>query len=113
MWSQLETECRLTEFNAHRKAVKRELKANGLKRREAAEKAWRVAINEFPPLEAKPEYGAESEATTVEDNPAELTELIAKSSGEVSVDLTSDILWCYTNLINESVPPGKTLSPGA
>ena len=47
IWHRLEKEGRLTEFNARREKIRREHRESGLKRREAAEKAWRVAINDF------------------------------------------------------------------
>ena len=54
IWHRVKDEGRLAEFDARREEIRTELKEKGTKRKEAADQAWRIAADEFPPAESPP-----------------------------------------------------------
>ena len=54
-WHRLSAEGRLDEFNDRREEIRNELHTKGVKRKQAADDAWRLALAEFPSLPAEPE----------------------------------------------------------
>jgi hypothetical protein len=50
----LNREGRLEDFNARREQLRATLREQGMRRKEAADQAWRQALAEFPPLASDP-----------------------------------------------------------
>jgi len=98
-WHRLKREGRLEEFNARREELRAELKSKGIKRKEAAHEAWRLAIDEFPPLpEEAPED--EEEAEEQDDDPFDDVEHLLPPPRPYN---GSDTLWVYDRIGLKSI----------
>ena len=113
-WHRLKREDRLEQFNARREQLRAELKAKGMKRKEASHEAWRLAIGEFSPMsvEAAPSDGQsgnvdDASADTLGLNyPEELMPPPRPYHG-------SDILWAYDRMVLKSTSESDAPSRGA
>ena len=50
IWHRVKDEGRLAEFDARRESIRNELRQKNVPRKESADRAWRVAAEEFAPL---------------------------------------------------------------
>ena len=80
----LRREGRWAEASLRKDAIKNELRATGMPRREAGEEAWKRIAEEFPPL---PEPDATGEPNTADGDPAD-----AKKKYDAQLDRYYDIL---------------------
>ena len=110
-------EGRLEDFNARREQFRAALREQGMRRKEAADQAWRQALAEFPPLASDP--GSEPGSVEAEDGeePADdagLEEALAQfNASENEAELESDAMWVYTHLSARNLSPADAPSPGA
>ena len=110
-WHRLNDEGRLEEFNTRREQLRAELKEKGVKRKEAAHEAWRLALVEFPPLpvealeDEEQEDGEEDDPLDV-NYPEELMPPPRPYNG-------SDTLWAYDHMVLKSTLETDAPSRGA
>jgi hypothetical protein len=94
----LNREGRLEGFNARREELRAALREQGMRRKEAADEAWRQALAEFPPLASDPG----------------LKEALARcDASENEAELENDAMWVYTHLSARNLSPVDASSPGA
>ena len=111
-WHRLKREGRLEQFNARREQLRAELRAQGMKRKEASHEAWRLAIEEFPPLPV--------EASDVEDQGRDDDEQDNPLHWDYPAELMppprpyhgSDILWAYDRMVLKSTLESDAPSRG-
>ena len=105
-WRRLKREGRLDEFSARREVLRNDLRKKGMKRKQAAHEAWRIALAEFPPLQTDGLVDDELEN--------------AQSCQEVQDSLpppppyeSSDTIWVYHHIPLISTQQSDAPSPGA
>ena len=91
----LRNECRWDEASKFRDEARQRLRTGGKSKQEAAEEAWALMAQEFPPLVSTT---LEDDALTSLDD-LDPEELAALADG-LHTDLARDVLWVYANLDN-------------
>ena len=110
-------EGRLEDFNARGEDRRAALREQGMRRKEAADEAWRQALAGFPPLASDP--GSEPGPVEAEEGeePADdagLEEALARfDASENEAELEHDAMWVYPHLSARNLSPSDALSPGA
>ena len=101
-WHRLEREGRLDAFNTRREQIRSELKTTGMKRKQAAHEAWRLALDEFPPLPVEaPELEDQDQDDGEEDDPLDQDDLEERLPPPPPYD-GSDMMWVYHRMPAQS-----------
>ena len=110
-WHRLNREDRLDAFNTRREQIRSELKAKGTKRKQAAHEAWRLALDEFPPLPV------EETPADDQDEDEDAVEWWQKYPEEkmrpVPPYENNDVLWAYHHMVRKSTQASDAPSRGA
>ncbi len=116
----LRREGRWEEASAYRDQVRKELRAQGKPREEAAEAAWEAMLEKYPPLPVEQtavsqEVIAPPLEPTASAQPDEETglDVLAARTGAKDPDLPRDVLWVYEQLENRKARPEDAPSLGA
>ena len=111
-WHRLNRENRLEQFNARREQLRSELKEQGMKRKQAAHEAWRKALDEFPPLPVE-ETPADDQCEDDDDDADEWWEQEPGERLRPAPPYTSDTLWVYYMMCDQSTQQSDAPNPGA
>jgi hypothetical protein len=106
--NRLRREGRWEEASVFKDETVKQLRAEGVTRTEASEKAWEAVALKYPPLEPAEPLPTD---TAQEATEAEITALLERE--DASPDLVRDILWAYSNLENGRAAPDSAPGAGA
>ena len=119
----LRREGRWAEASKFKDAVVKELRAQGMKKIEAVEEAWRRMAEQFPSLkpdsDPRPGPGVDGGHPTGPqgeppgDGGDDEGVLLDPAEERESPDLVRDTLWAYENLENRQAKPDQAPGPGA
>ena len=104
-------EGRLEGFNARREELRAALREQGMRRKEAADEAWRQALAEFPPLESESHECDEAQHDVDNEGLEEEIEKFRKDGSAVMLE--DDVEWVYLHLSARNLSPSDAPSPGA
>ena len=109
IWHRVKDEGRLAEFDARRESIRNELRQKNVPRKESADRAWRVAAEEFAPLPVE-ETPADAQC---EDDDGEWWQQQPGERLRPAPPYTSDTLWVYYMMCDQSTQQSDAPNPGA